>query len=134
MNNNIPSLFCDNPECEHVEFVAEITQDMVNKPCPECGSNLLTQEDYDVWVNEGVMELLENTKVFDMEGLSLDIVNVRYHNGNVELTVVNPVAQLAENAVFTMKLAGAVMDFFKEREPELFEEFLKEMKNETPGN
>lgn len=39
-------LKCDAEGCDHVEDVAEITVDMVGKPCPKCGANLLTPEDW----------------------------------------------------------------------------------------
>jgi len=42
-------LNCDAPECEHVEKVGVITADMVDMPCPACGSNLLTSEDWVGW-------------------------------------------------------------------------------------
>ena len=29
----------------------EVTKEYINKPCPECGENLCTQEDYDNWVS-----------------------------------------------------------------------------------
>ena len=41
-------LKCDNPNCDYVnEFVpASDYKNWVNCPCPKCGANLLTQEDY----------------------------------------------------------------------------------------
>lgn len=53
MQNNIEyketGLKCDNPECgwkdETIPF--EETEQWVNKPCPQCGQNVLTQEDYE---------------------------------------------------------------------------------------
>lgn len=42
-------LKCDAAYCDHVEEVPEITEGMVGKPCPLCGANLLTQEDWDQW-------------------------------------------------------------------------------------
>ncbi len=40
---------CDNPECGYTDPTAkrENFKDYLNKPCPECGENLLTQEDID---------------------------------------------------------------------------------------
>ena len=39
-------LKCDAKGCVHVELHKTITKDMINEPCPNCGSNLLTAEDY----------------------------------------------------------------------------------------
>lgn len=39
------SLKCDN--CDYSENVEKITENYINKPCPKCGENLLTQDDYD---------------------------------------------------------------------------------------
>lgn len=40
-------LKCDKKGCVHVEFHDDITSALIGKPCPHCGSNLLTQEDYE---------------------------------------------------------------------------------------
>ena len=39
---------CDNPKCDY-QTIAQIAEfgKWVNKPCPICGENLLTQGDYD---------------------------------------------------------------------------------------
>ena len=42
-------LNCDADGCGHVESVGKITADMVNMPCPKCGANLLTEEDWQAW-------------------------------------------------------------------------------------
>tara|TARA_R110000850_G_scaffold109178_1_gene221946 strand:+ start:689 stop:970 length:282 start_codon:yes stop_codon:yes gene_type:complete len=42
-------LNCDAKGCGHVEDVGEITADMVDTPCPVCGANLLTNEDWVAW-------------------------------------------------------------------------------------
>lgn len=54
MNDNIVNFIgggikCDNPECDFVDQEVKIEdyKDWLNKPCPKCGSNLLTQADYD---------------------------------------------------------------------------------------
>lgn len=40
---------CDNPECDYVDPNVSIEEydEWLNKPCPKCGANLLTQADYD---------------------------------------------------------------------------------------
>lgn len=42
-------LKCDEPDCNHREVVENITENLVGKPCPLCGANLLTQEDHDAF-------------------------------------------------------------------------------------
>lgn len=41
-------IVCDNPKCDYEDTT--VTDDnyheYVNKPCPKCGENLLTEEDY----------------------------------------------------------------------------------------
>lgn len=41
---------CDNPKCDFVDttITYEDYKQYINKPCPLCGQNLLTQHDYDV--------------------------------------------------------------------------------------
>lgn len=42
-------IVCDNPDCDYKDVTVKMEDypDWVNKPCPKCGENLLTQEDYD---------------------------------------------------------------------------------------
>lgn len=42
-------LKCDSQDCDHVEQVGIITADMIDMPCPKCGANLLTAEDWEAW-------------------------------------------------------------------------------------
>lgn len=42
-------LNCDAQGCDHVEPVGKITADMVGVPCPKCGANLLTEDDWRNW-------------------------------------------------------------------------------------
>lgn len=42
-------LTCDRAGCDHRETVPGITADLIGKPCPKCGDNLLTKEDFDHW-------------------------------------------------------------------------------------
>lgn len=42
-------IVCDNPNCDFKDADAsfETFGEYLNKPCPKCGDNLLTQQDYD---------------------------------------------------------------------------------------
>lgn len=49
MELNIYGLKCDHPSCNYQDNTIQLEQykDYINYPCPECGSPLLTQADYD---------------------------------------------------------------------------------------
>lgn len=52
MNNlkmNVGGIKCDNKECNFNDMTVlfEDYDKWLNKPCPNCGCNLLTQQDYD---------------------------------------------------------------------------------------
>lgn len=53
MENNLSiaqsGIICDNPNCdwEDKSVTHEETQNWLNRPCPKCGENLLTQDDLD---------------------------------------------------------------------------------------
>lgn len=44
-------LKCDAPDCNHFELVEEITADHIGWLCPVCKSDLLTKEDYDLFMS-----------------------------------------------------------------------------------
>jgi len=44
----IKGLRCDNPKCDYVNDDILFENYVVGQPCPKCGDNLLTQEDYDL--------------------------------------------------------------------------------------
>lgn len=43
-------IICDNPKCDYADetVTVEMYDDFLNKPCPKCGENLLTEEDLDL--------------------------------------------------------------------------------------
>lgn len=47
---NISGIQCDNPNCDYVDYNVSVDQypEYVNRPCPKCGVNLLTEQDYQV--------------------------------------------------------------------------------------
>lgn len=45
---NIKGIKCDNCDYKNEDVKFEDYENWLNKPCPECGANLLTQEDLDV--------------------------------------------------------------------------------------
>lgn len=54
-------LTCDNKNCDYVDKTVLSTDNLepfINKPCPKCGENLLTLEDYQL--NAKVLELINS--------------------------------------------------------------------------
>jgi hypothetical protein len=53
MNNaidlNIKGIKCDAKDCDYNDMTVKVDsyKEWLNKPCPKCGTNLLTQADYD---------------------------------------------------------------------------------------
>ena len=44
----VKGIKCDNPKCDFVDMSVKFEdyKDWVNKPCPKCGANLLTEIDF----------------------------------------------------------------------------------------
>lgn len=59
---SIKGVKCDNPSCDYRDDTAEYKdyEKFLNKPCPKCGSNLLTEKDL-----TAIKELIEITDVFN---------------------------------------------------------------------
>lgn len=45
---NIGGIKCDNPNCDFNDMTVKVDdyESWLNKPCPKCGENLLTENDY----------------------------------------------------------------------------------------
>lgn len=73
---NIKGIKCDNPNCDFREMTVEYKDypTWLNKPCPKCGANLLTQNDLNTiktlvqlvniinWITKPFMFLLKRQK------------------------------------------------------------------------
>lgn len=52
MNNTVTTkirgIKCDNPDCNFIDHDVDFLdyEKWLNKPCPKCGENLLTEQDY----------------------------------------------------------------------------------------
>lgn len=46
---NIHGIKCDNPNCDYNDMTVRVENydKWLNKPCPKCGENLLTEKDYE---------------------------------------------------------------------------------------
>jgi len=74
---NIGGIKCDNKECNFNDMTVlfEDYDKWLNKPCPKCGSNLLTQKDYDTVkmlmditgiINECIPDAIEDGQSYKM--------------------------------------------------------------------
>lgn len=80
-------LMCDNPKCDYVNNIPSTEYPQwVNRPCPKCGENLLTESDYRFWkilmfFVRILNKILPKPKVDD----EAETVSVHYHNGKLEV-------------------------------------------------
>lgn len=58
-------LQCDADGCGHHETVPEISRDLIGKPCPKCGANLLTEADCEAFLSD-VMPVVEFAKALGL--------------------------------------------------------------------
>jgi len=66
----IRGIKCDNDKCDYRDDLAEFEdyKSYINKPCPECGENLLTQADYDLVTKSAAVAGLINDIMGPVEG------------------------------------------------------------------
>lgn len=94
-------LKCDAEGCDHIETVKELTEAQIDTPCPKCGANLLTREDYEQ--SASVMNLMnamekaglcvalpDDYKVGDPPPEGATLINVRHHKGETVITTKCP--------------------------------------------
>lgn len=76
-------LMCDNPNCDFKdhEIKSANYSDWINKPCPKCGENLLTEADF---INVRTLEMqVELYNAINKDAICSDsrvIVEVNTHN------------------------------------------------------
>lgn len=84
-------LKCDNPNCDFVDMSIEIEDydTWVNKPCPKCGANLLTVEDYKaVKMMLAIAKVIQAQRLNDQEKV---LATARFNGtGNVEIEISKP--------------------------------------------
>ena len=81
-NNDLPEgmelngLKCDNPDCDWSDDTVPFNEyeKSINKPCPKCGENILTQEDYDsVMQIKQAMEIMANLSEEELNAMSVNL-------------------------------------------------------------
>ncbi|WP_052465768.1 zinc ribbon domain-containing protein [Phaeobacter sp. S60] len=82
-------LKCDAAGCGHVEQVMHITAEHVGMPCPKCGSNLLTRQDWEAW--RPIQALMLAASSLDSAGSGEKIeLNVRVHGEKTSIEITKP--------------------------------------------
>lgn len=82
MELNIYGLKCDNPSCDYEDKSIQLEQyeEYIDQPCPECGSPLLTQADYDT-----TMLIIQSVKLAEKLGLDTTSKNDETYKMSVQL-------------------------------------------------
>lgn len=88
-------LNCDAAGCGHVEQVEGINEADIGRPCPKCGANLLTREDFDYWVQNvaPMVDILEGLGLLrrgDEAGEGEARVSFGYHDGKTTIVSNKP--------------------------------------------
>lgn len=80
---------CDNPNCDYIKEDVNISEYelWLNKPCPKCGENLLTKEDYDkVQLMLMIVEMANNMDYVSDPDEPKATMSVDIHNEKIEIT------------------------------------------------
>lgn len=74
-------LICDNPKCDWKDETVRSDQylDWLNKPCPKCGENVLTDQDY-----ENVQKMFEAVKLLNRVA---DLIGFEESTERVKVTI-----------------------------------------------
>lgn len=82
-------LSCDVVDCDHREDVDDILESDIGKPCPKCGANLLTAEDFEVFDKQfkPAMEMMKTLGLLADPGSGADgkLLSINYHAGTTTI-------------------------------------------------
>lgn len=74
-------LKCDAPECDHFEMTP-VTIEVVDKPCPKCGANLCTKDDFVLYCTvRAASNAAHEVLLRDHPDTPLTLVATNIHNG-----------------------------------------------------
>jgi len=70
-------LKCDNPNCDFKDSTMEVSENSIGTPCPKCGENLLTEQDF---INSEMLKMavdlynsLTPEQIKELEALNLEM-------------------------------------------------------------
>lgn len=84
IQHEISGIQCDSCDWKDMSIQSDDYEEWINKPCPECGANLLTQADYNMtmafkkaaeMVNTLTVDEMETLNVRFLENASNDQIN-----------------------------------------------------------
>jgi hypothetical protein len=86
-----PELKCDADGCDYVEIPDAISPSHIGKPCPKCGADLLTEQDYRDALGIVAAAQMLNAELGPMEPSGNAItLNINPHAGNLHVRKVAP--------------------------------------------
>ncbi len=87
-------LQCDAPGCDHREMRPALLEEDIGRPCPKCGANLLTREDYEAAKPFSDMMrameeagLIKPASLDDVVGEGKAIVTINHHAGDINIKI-----------------------------------------------
>lgn len=86
-------LQCDTKGCDHIEKTPDYGPQYIGMPCPKCGANLLTQEDFDAaQPMYAAIEILKKMGLVGGEieqGKEYTALSLGHHNGKTKIEMEN---------------------------------------------
>lgn len=80
VEQTVKGIKCDTPECNYSDMTVSSDDylDWLNKPCPKCGANLLTQADYDfvqvlTGITDSINEICDGVDFPDDDKVTLSV-------------------------------------------------------------
>jgi hypothetical protein len=97
-------LKCDNPTCEWEDETIKVEdyKDFINAPCPECGENILTQEDLDNMTK--VHEVMNFVNSLDQETLDSMYATIAATPGGTKMIEDLESLGLGKDGIFSMEV------------------------------
>ena len=83
-------LKCDALGCDHHETVAAMTADLIGKQCPKCGSNLLTEQDFNTYSEHSKIMAAINKIIGPVEvpdGQKMQVVSYNPHGSKITIEI-----------------------------------------------
>ncbi len=88
--NKVCGIKCDAKGCDYCDptVLIEELEDWLNKPCPKCNANLLTEEDFAMAEGmQAMVEMLNDINPSELEGIKKALPNLPEFNESVTITI-----------------------------------------------